>query len=37
MWYYVKKYDLSSGYGKLLIAVLVSSLIGNVGIKILQP
>ena len=37
MWHYVKKNDLSSGYGKLLIAVPVSSLIGNVGIEILQP
>jgi len=35
MWHYVKKNGLNSGYGKLLIAVPVSSLTGNVGIGIL--
>ncbi len=37
MWHYIKKNELSSGYGKLLIAIPVSSLIGNVGIEIQQP
>ena len=34
MWHYVKKNDINSGYGKLLIAIPISSLTGNVGIGI---